>query len=260
MTPETAGCLGTAEYAELVGRVHAAVTAVLPAGAALLVLSKGDTALLEIPGFAAEHFPQDASGDYAGHHPLDSDEAIARLEELRRRGAEYLVIPATALWWLDFYTGFAEHLARRGELVSEVAGTCRIFDIGRRASAAVATGAEATPQTSVAQMRDYLENLLSTDTRVVVLETGGGLAAALAPVQAAELMIEELQADGQGPLDALRCLVAGGADYLIVPRSADEWLESHADVSVEIGASCRKIADQRHLCRVFELKGPWAQA
>jgi hypothetical protein len=260
MTAETAGRLATTEYAELVGRVHEAVTAALPAGAALLVLSKGDTALLEIPGFAAEHFPQDACGDYAGHHPCDSDEAIARLEDLRRRGAEYLVIPATALWWLDFYSGFAEHLASRGELVSEVAGTCRIFDIGRRTVAAIGTAPDATPQTSIAQMRDYLEHLLSTDTRVLVLDTSAGLAAELAPVQAAELATEELQEGGETPLDALRRLADSRADYLIVPRSADEWFESHADVSGEIGASCRKIADQRHLCRVFELKGLWAQA
>jgi hypothetical protein len=259
LTPHTARRLGTVEYAELVRRVHEAVTAALPAGAALLVLSKGDTALLEIPGFVAEHFPQDASGGYSGHHPRDSAEAIARLEELRRRGAEYVVIPATALWWLDFYIGFAEHLTRQGRLVSEVAGTCRIFDIGLGSAAAVGTTAEATPQTSIAQMRDYLQNLLSTDTRVVVLETGGGLAAALAPVHAAELATAELQAGGDGPLGALRRL-ADGADYLIVPRSADEWLERHADVSGEIGASCRKIADQRHLCRVFELKGLWAHA
>jgi len=260
LTAGSTARLGTAEYAELVGRVHAAVTAALPAGASLLVLSKGDAALLEIPGFAAEHFPQDDSGEYAGHHPRDSDEAIKRLEELRRRGAEYLVIPVTALWWLDHYSEFAQHLASRGELVSEVAGTCRIVDIGRRAAAALGSAAEATPQTSIDQMRDYLEHLLSTDTRVVVLETGGGVAPALAPVRAAELASEELQAGGERPLDALRRLADGGADYLIVPRSTDEWLESHAEVFGEIGASCRKIADQRHLCRVFELKGLWAQA
>ncbi len=60
------------------------------------------------PACAAAHFPQDASGGYAGHHPHDSATAIAELEELRRRGAEYLVLPATARWWLDFYGGLAD--------------------------------------------------------------------------------------------------------------------------------------------------------
>ena len=111
MMAERPGRLGTVEYAELVTRVHEAVRANLPPGASLLVLSKGDTALVEIPGFSAAHFPQDSSGAYAGHHPSDSTAAIAALEHLSRRGSQYLVIPTTALWWLDFYTEFAQHLA-----------------------------------------------------------------------------------------------------------------------------------------------------
>jgi hypothetical protein len=247
--------LGTVEYAELVSRVHTAVTSALPPGAAVLVLSKGDAALVEIPGFAAEHFPQDASGDYAGHHPRDSADAIAMLEALRRRGAEYLVIPATALWWLDYYADFAEHLASGGRIVADLAGTCLIFDLGQRTAETVATTAQATPQTPTAQLRDYLENLLSTDTRVAVLETGEAIAAALAPVHAAAISVEQLPGDGEVPLASLARLLDGGADYLVVPRSADEWLERHAHVRAQIEASCRKIADQRHLCRVFELKG-----
>ena len=33
--------------------------------------------------------------------PLDSDDAINRLEAIRTRGAQYLLLPATAFWWLD---------------------------------------------------------------------------------------------------------------------------------------------------------------
>jgi hypothetical protein len=260
MSVETGGRLSPAEYAELVERVRAAVTATLPAGATLLVLSKGDAALLEISGFAAAHFPQDPSGDYAGHHPRDSEEAIAQLERLRRGGAEYLVIPATGLWWLDFYGAFAEHLASSSQLVAEVAGTCLLFGLGPRTAEAVASTAQAAPQTPIAQMRDYLENLLSSDTRVAVLETGEALAGNLAPLDAAAIAAERLHRDGEGAISTLARLAAGGADYLIVPRSADEWLERNADVCAEIEVSCRKIADQRHLCRVFELKGLWAQA
>lgn len=260
MIGETAHRFGAAEYAELVARVQESVAGTLPAGAALLVLSKGDPRLVEIPGFAAAHFPQDASSGYAGHHPRDSEAAIAQLEELRHRGAEYLVLPATAMWWLEYYEGFAQHLASGSELVADIEGTCLIFDLGRRTAEALAAPAEATLEATIAQMRDYLENLLSTDTRVAVLETGDGVAVALAPVDAAALAAEELQYGGERPLDALRSVADAGADYLIVPRAADEWLERHADVSMEIEASCRKVADQRHLCRVFELKGLWEDA
>jgi hypothetical protein len=53
----------------------------------------------------------------------------------------------------------------------------------------------------------------------------------------------------------LRHRAEAGADYLVVPRAADEWLDSQAEAVTELEAACRKIADQRHLCRVFELVG-----
>ncbi len=253
------GHLDTAGYAELVGRVHSAAAAALPPGASVLVLSKGDAALVEIPGLAAAHFPQDASGEYAGHHPRDSEDAIAQLERLRRGGAEFLLVPDTAQWWLDYYEGFAEHLTNIGEPVADVADTCAIFALAQRATEALAAPAQAPGQTPIAEIRDYLENLLSMDTRVAVLEVGETLAPALAPVAAAGVAVERLRDEDEGALVTLGRLLDGGAEYLIVPRCADAWLEHNADVAAEIEASCRKIADQRHLCRVFALKRVWRE-
>jgi hypothetical protein len=250
------GRLGASEYAELVAEVQSAVSASLPPAASALVLSKGDEALLEIPGIAAAHFPQDAAGGYAGHHPRDGETATAQLEELRRRGAQYLVIPATARWWLEHYGAFAEHLADHGQLICDVPGTCLIFDLGQPVLGSLDTTAVAAPRTSPDQMRDYLEKLMSTDSSVVVLEDGDmGLAASLAPVHAAALAPRRLHGEDGGAVAGLARLVEGGAEYLVIPRAADEWLEAHGDVSTCIESSCRKIADQRHLCRVFELKG-----
>ena len=49
-------------------------------------------------------------GTYAGYHPGTSEEAIEHLEAVRERGAEYILFPQTAFWWLDFYPGLLEHL------------------------------------------------------------------------------------------------------------------------------------------------------
>jgi len=247
--------LGPTEYAELVSRVQAQVLATAPPGSSVLVVSKGDAALLELPGLTAAHFPQDACGGYAGHHPRDSAAAVAQLQQLRRQGAEYLVIPSTARWWLDYYTAFAEHLAVHGESVSDMGDACLIYELGRRLPEPPGGEAVAKPQASIAQMRDYLENLISTESSVVVLEAGVAVAASLAPVRAAGFATDELRLIGDGSLTALRRLAEGGADYLVVPRSADEWLERHDDVAADIETSCRKVADQRHLCRVFALTG-----
>lgn len=90
--------------------VREAVRAAVPAEAAVLVVSRGDDALLEMNGRRAMHFPQEEGGGWAGHHPADSEEAIAHLEALRDGGARYLVVPPTYRWWLDHYDGLRAHL------------------------------------------------------------------------------------------------------------------------------------------------------
>jgi len=244
------GRLGTAEYGDLVARVQAAVSEHVPPGSSVLVVSKGDAALVELPGLATAHFPQDSSGGYAGHHPHDSAAATAELEELRRRGAEYLVLPATARWWLDFYADFATHLANHGELVAEVPDACIIFGLGRRPQAVAALPVAERPRATLEQIRDYLENLVDEDARLAVLEVEGGLAPALAPLRANGLRVDELE---ERTAQALSRAVLVGAEYLVVPRRADEWLGEHEEVANEIEENCRKIADQGHLCRVYAL-------
>jgi hypothetical protein len=86
---------------------------VVPSDATVAVISKGDTELLELGDRRAWHFPQDENGTYAGFYPPDSEACIAELERLRSKGAEYLVIPATARWWLTHYALFAEYLQTR---------------------------------------------------------------------------------------------------------------------------------------------------
>jgi GT2 family glycosyltransferase len=85
----------------------------VPSGATVLVISRGDEELLSLNGRRAHHFPQADDGTWAGHHPADSGEAIGHLEALRERGAEFLVVPPTYLWWLRHYEGFREHLDGR---------------------------------------------------------------------------------------------------------------------------------------------------
>ena len=82
----------------------------LPADAEVLIISRGDDHLVNLGGRRVAHFPQADDGGYAGHHPADSGEAIAHLEELRGRGAQYLIVPATSDWWLEYYAELTAHL------------------------------------------------------------------------------------------------------------------------------------------------------
>jgi GT2 family glycosyltransferase len=125
-------------YRHLVERVRAAVAEAVPAGSAVLVVSRGDREIIKLKEHEARHFPQDADGRYLGHHPRDSEEAIARLEDMRDGGAEYLVLPSTAYWWLEHYRDFAEHLRRHYPVTDR--GVCSIYRLGSD-RAAVALGA-----------------------------------------------------------------------------------------------------------------------
>jgi len=123
--------LDPAEYARLVDRTRALMRTVVPAGAIAAVVSRGDDRLTDVDGRVGWHFPRTADGRWAGHHPTDSAEAVAALEDLRRRGARYLVFPATARWWLDYYGGLRAHLDESARLVLDRADTCTVYALDR---------------------------------------------------------------------------------------------------------------------------------
>jgi spore maturation protein CgeB/SAM-dependent methyltransferase len=108
-------------------RVRDVARVSLPADARVLVISKGDDDLLPLDGRHGWHFPQTAGGVYAGYHPADSTQAIAHLETLRARGAEFLLIPATSFWWLDYYADFRLYLESQYRLLTYCQGTCVIY-------------------------------------------------------------------------------------------------------------------------------------
>ena len=118
-------------YHRLVEEIRAIVERELPAGSSLLVISKGDARLLEFTEHRAGHFPQTPEGEYAGYYPASGREAVAELEELRRaRGYEYLLIPATAEWWLMHYGELGEYLRERcGEVWRD--RHCLIFHLAK---------------------------------------------------------------------------------------------------------------------------------
>jgi hypothetical protein len=101
-------------YRRLVDRIQEVANAVLPSEATVAVVSKGDEELLELGGGRRGwHFPQNEDGAYAGYYPADSAEAIAHLEELREKGAGFLLFPETSFWWFENYKDFGEHLNAR---------------------------------------------------------------------------------------------------------------------------------------------------
>jgi GT2 family glycosyltransferase len=122
-------------YSRLVERIRAACREEVPGGARVLVVSRGDRDLVDLGDLDAGHFPQDQQGRYLGHHPRDSEDAVAQLEALRESGAEYLLLPATSSWWLDHYEGLAAHLRERCEATE--LGFCTIYRLAPLATPAL---------------------------------------------------------------------------------------------------------------------------
>jgi hypothetical protein len=95
----------------------------------VLVVSKGDDALLELPGRQAHHFPLAPDGAYAGFHPADGRQALEHLDALRRVGADYIAFPAPSFWWLDHYDELREFLENEAFEVPAHSSACRVFGL-----------------------------------------------------------------------------------------------------------------------------------
>jgi GT2 family glycosyltransferase len=121
---------GRIAYLESVRAVREVVRRKLPPDASVIVASKGDE-LLDLYGRRAKHFPQGPEGGYAGFYPTDGTAVIAHLETLRARGAQYLIFPKLALWWLESYPRFIRHLHRHYATVESDPNKCVIFALER---------------------------------------------------------------------------------------------------------------------------------
>lgn len=116
-------------YRQLRTRLSEEVRRVVPPGAVILVVSKGDSSLLELPGRTAWHFPQTEWGTYAGHHPATSEDAIAQIQALCARGASHLLIPAPSLWWLTHYAALGDYLRTHARRLETIAADGAIFQL-----------------------------------------------------------------------------------------------------------------------------------
>jgi hypothetical protein len=122
------------EYDTMRSQILEIIRESVPPGAIVLVVSKGDDRLLALPGCKGWHFPQTSGGVFAGHYPADSEAAIAHLEALRTKGAKYLLLPGTASWWLEHYSGFKQHLEQHYRLVFFKDSVCNLYELAPRAN------------------------------------------------------------------------------------------------------------------------------
>jgi hydroxymethyl cephem carbamoyltransferase len=100
----------------------------VPAGATVLVVSGGLGQVIELGDRQGLHFPQKEDGTHDPQLPVDSDSAIAHLEQLRDRGASHLVFSKADLWWFERYGGLHSHLFERYRPILDN-DVCLIFSL-----------------------------------------------------------------------------------------------------------------------------------
>ena len=108
----------------------------LPDGSTVLDVSSAEDGLADFDGYEVWHFPP-TEGDEPGD-PND-EAAIAELDRLRSRGADYLVVPGAQRSWLERHEAFRRHLERFA-IVGEDADIAIICDLGRTADGQVEEG------------------------------------------------------------------------------------------------------------------------
>lgn len=246
------------DYERMIGRIREAVRTSVPPGADVLVVSKGDPELVELPGARARHFPQDARGEWAGYHPASSSDALVHLEDLRRRGAEYLLLPRTAYWWLSHYGELARHLERHCERIPASGDACRIFALGERSAdprRAPGGGHGGEGQRTV-QLEAFLDRLLPGDAALAVIGTWSAdtLHPGARTVRHVVLPPAEAgDADPEIPSPSISEILDGGVDYVVVPTHPDGPNETDAAVIERLRGCGRLLAHRRQLGWLFDV-------
>jgi hypothetical protein len=217
----------------------------VPAGANVAVVSKGDPALILFDQRNGWHYPQTGSGQYLGHHPETGAAAVAHLESLRLRGAQYLVVPSVYGWFLDFYADLRSHLNREGELVYRDEN-CAIYSLTKRAVSSTNT------KTAVErQLSDLLAAVLPHGSKLVALSWSH---AALAGGGEFQLQGSSNGDAGDPSFAALAATVTGsGAQYLVVPAQQSGAGRGGDPLMARCRATWPTVLDQRNVCAVFAI-------
>jgi hypothetical protein len=239
----------------------------VPPSETVLVVSKGDDALLRLGSRSGWHFPRLADGRYAGYYPADSQDAISQMEDLRERGAGYIVFPSTSLWWLDHYPDFSRHLESRYQCLVRDEKICAIYALGdspaakTQSPARVGTSAHpaARLEVNVGQLSSFLDSILPEEATVAVVSSGDG-----SVLQLRDRQMWHFPRDpsgsyaGQSPansdiaLDQLEGLRARGLEFLVVPRETP-WLSNYPEFIGSVEQRYRCVARQRYICAVYDL-------
>jgi len=148
----------------MVQPVGDAVSSTLPEDATVLVVDPTGGSLTSLAGRTVWPFPQTGDGACASPYLADGADAIAQLETLRAKGADFLLVPSTAFWWLDQCAELKQHLESRYRAVLRRDDAGLVFDLGQP------TASTPTDQTEQRRAhREWLDRLHQATEEIATL-------------------------------------------------------------------------------------------
>lgn len=257
------------EYLELISKIRQVVERVLPKDATVIVVSKGDDALLSLGAQRGWHFPRTESGTYAGHYPEDSGAAIRHLEKLRREGGQFFLLPQSAFWWLHHFAEFREHLRTKYRVVHD-GSECIIFNLGHTEVLELQAKHYGILKP---RLRDVVCTITPEGAPILVISKGDNELVTFEGRKGGHFpQIEDGTYAGHHPADSAQAIAAldalreKGASYLVIPESAFWWLDFYKDFRAHLDTHYCKIR-QDESCIVYQLtmseglklESPWIQ-
>jgi hypothetical protein len=245
-------------YRELVERIRVKVTAVVPVGSIVAIVSRGDNPLLQLPGLTGWHFPRNELGVWAGFHPADDQHAIELVEDVRADGAQYLLIPATGFWWLEFYEPLHQYLRSECTVVADDEDLVLFaFPDGTRVEAPpVATRAYDRQRS---QFTSFATALLPARSVVAVVTRGDAALLDLGSLEGRHFPADAAGGYSGTPgsaseaLAALNSAISRGAEYLAVPEAMNWWLAMYPRLHERLLTDHHPIAQRCEAGSIYHL-------
>ena len=197
--------------------------------------------------------------------PVTIPRTVWRLSASLRKfepGREFLLIPSTALWWLDHYKDFAAHLAGRYSIAAREERTCILYRLEDGAGHRVTDRFNIREHDSIArQVRAVVDSLLPSNAMVLVVSKGDPTLVEMGKRKALHFPKGDQggpgcpPADGAAAIAELESLRAGGAQFLVMPKTASWWFDQYQEFAQHLETNYRLILRQKHVCHIYDLKG-----